>query len=86
MKTRSKIKTGFSIGSLLLFSGLIMGSPLHSVAADKTAPLQRIMVAYSSISGNNAPLWVTQEKGFFKSMGWTSRQSSLSLEVRPPNL
>jgi NitT/TauT family transport system substrate-binding protein len=46
-----------------------MGSPLHSVAADKTAPLQRIMVAYSSISGNNAPLWVTQEKGFFKKYG-----------------
>jgi NitT/TauT family transport system substrate-binding protein len=46
-----------------------MGLPLQSVAADKAAPLQRIMVAYSSISGNNAPLWVTQEKGFFKKYG-----------------
>jgi NitT/TauT family transport system substrate-binding protein len=46
-----------------------MGLPLKSVAADKAAPLQRIMVAYSSISGNNAPLWVTQEKGFFRKYG-----------------
>ena len=69
MKTPSKIKTGLSIWSFLFFSAFIVGSPLNSVAADKAAPLQKIMVAYSSISGNNAPLWVTQEKGFFKKYG-----------------
>ena len=69
MKTSLKITTELSIWSLVFFSALIMGSPLNSVAADKAAPLQRIMVAYSSISGNNAPLWVTQEKGFFKKYG-----------------
>jgi NitT/TauT family transport system substrate-binding protein len=69
MKTPSKNKTGLSIWSFLFFSAFIVGSPLNSVAADKAAPLQRIMVAYSSISGNNAPLWVTQEKGFFKKYG-----------------
>jgi NitT/TauT family transport system substrate-binding protein len=69
MKTPSKIKIGLSIWSFLFFSALIMGSPLNSVAADKAAPLPKIMVAYSSISGNNAPLWVTQEKGFFKKYG-----------------
>ena len=36
-------------------------------AADKA--LQKINVAYSSISGNMAPLWVTQEKGFFRKYG-----------------
>jgi NitT/TauT family transport system substrate-binding protein len=69
MKTPSKNKTGLSIWSFLFFFAFVVGSPLNSVAADKAAPLQRIMVAYSSISGNNAPLWVTQEKGFFKKYG-----------------
>jgi len=36
-------------------------------AADK--PLQKINVAYSSISGNIAPLWITQDKGFFRKYG-----------------
>jgi NitT/TauT family transport system substrate-binding protein len=39
-----------------------------SGAAEKAA-LQKINVAYSSISGNNAPLWVTQERGFFRKYG-----------------
>lgn len=41
--------------------------PMAAVAAEK--PLQKINVAYSSISGNMAPLWVTQEKGFFRKYG-----------------
>jgi NitT/TauT family transport system substrate-binding protein len=36
-------------------------------AADR--PLQKINVAYSSISGNVSPLWVTQDKGFFRKYG-----------------
>jgi len=42
-------------------------APLFASAADK--PLQKINVAYSSISGNMAPLWVTQDKGFFRKYG-----------------
>jgi len=38
-----------------------------SRAADR--PLQKINVAYSSISGNVSPLWVTQDKGFFRKYG-----------------
>ncbi len=41
--------------------------PSVSLAAEKTS--QRVNVAYSSISGNNATLWVTQERGFFKKYG-----------------
>jgi NitT/TauT family transport system substrate-binding protein len=71
MNMISQIKTGLSILSFLFFSQLIIGSPQNSVAADRagTPPLQRVMVAYSSISGNNAPLWVTQERGFFRKYG-----------------
>jgi NitT/TauT family transport system substrate-binding protein len=60
---------------LLLLIGLVIGTlglvlPSACVAAEKTSPgLQRVNVAYSSISGNNAPLWVTQEKGFFRKYG-----------------
>lgn len=38
-----------------------------SLAADR--PQQKINVAYSSISGNVSPLWVTQDKGFFRKYG-----------------
>jgi NitT/TauT family transport system substrate-binding protein len=38
-----------------------------SLAADR--PLQKINVAYSSISGNVSPLWVAQDKGFFRKYG-----------------
>src|SRR4030095_8045126 len=38
-----------------------------SLAADR--PLQKINVAYSSISGNVSPLWITQDKGFFRKHG-----------------
>jgi NitT/TauT family transport system substrate-binding protein len=69
MNTSSKLKTGCLILSFLFSSTFVIGSPLDSAAADKAPPLQRVMVAYSSISGNNAPLWVTQEKGFFKKYG-----------------
>ena len=53
---------------LLMSRGLI---PVTAYAAEKTAerPLSKIIIAYSSISGNMAPLWVTHEKGFFNKYG-----------------
>jgi ABC-type nitrate/sulfonate/bicarbonate transport system substrate-binding protein len=47
----------------LVTTALAILSPRFAGAAEK--PLQKINVAYSSISGNMAPLWVTQDKGFF---------------------
>ena len=40
-------------------------------AAEKSGepPLQKIRVAYSSISGNMAPAWVAYEQGFFRKYG-----------------
>lgn len=32
-------------------------------------PLEKVTVAYSSISGNMAPLWITHERGFFRKHG-----------------
>jgi NitT/TauT family transport system substrate-binding protein len=50
----------------VLAAALIMGMST-ALAADR--PLQKINVAFSSISGNMAPLWVTQDKGFFRKNG-----------------
>lgn len=36
-------------------------------AADR--PLEKITIAYSSISGNMAPLWITHDRGFFRKYG-----------------
>ncbi|HWH80051.1 MAG TPA: hypothetical protein VNT76_21880, partial [Candidatus Binatus sp.] len=50
--------------ALLAACGLIATMAAKSApAADR--PLQKINVAYSSISGNVSPLWVTQDRGFF---------------------
>jgi NitT/TauT family transport system substrate-binding protein len=50
-----------------MFSALLMMTASASPAADK--PLQKINVAYSSISGNQVGLWVAQDKGFFRKYG-----------------
>jgi NitT/TauT family transport system substrate-binding protein len=37
--------------------------------APSERPLERIIIAYSSVSANMAPLWITQERGFFRKYG-----------------
>jgi ABC-type nitrate/sulfonate/bicarbonate transport system substrate-binding protein/LysM repeat protein len=56
----------FTLAIAILF-GAALSVSLPAPAADR--PLQKINVAFSSISGNMAPLWVTQEKGFFRKHG-----------------
>jgi len=48
-------------------SSVVLACPASIGAADR--PLQKINVAYSSISGNVSPLWITQDKGFFRKYG-----------------
>ena len=52
---------------IAMLSTVATMSPSATVAAER--PVQKINVAYSSISGNMAPLWVTQDKGFFRKYG-----------------
>ena len=54
-----------ALAAVLTSALLLMVSTVR--AADR--PMQRVNVAFSSISGNMAPLWVTQEKGFFRKHG-----------------
>ena len=57
--------------STLVFTGVIALTLIVGMSAAPAAdrPLQKINVAFSSISGNMAPLWVTQDKGFFRKNG-----------------
>jgi NitT/TauT family transport system substrate-binding protein len=65
-KYRPEVRLPIAVAVFIVW--FISVLPSLSVGAEK-AGLQRVNVAYSSISGNNAPLWVTQEKGFFRKYG-----------------
>ena len=68
MAIRLKLVLGrFTVAIIGVFSLAVMTSARTSSAADR--PTQKINVAYSSISGNVSPLWVTQDKGFFRKYG-----------------
>jgi ABC-type nitrate/sulfonate/bicarbonate transport system substrate-binding protein len=63
--------TQLSVLVLIIFWVMGLFAPATAKPAEKTAERrsQKIIIAYSSISGNMAPLWVTYEKGFFKKYG-----------------
>ena len=55
---------------ILVFSLIVFwpgGTRPAEYAAER--PLEKITIAYSSMSGNMAPLWITQERGFFRKYG-----------------
>ena len=53
------------------FLALMVLLPASASAAENMTerPLDKLAIAYSSISGNMAPLWVTHERGFFRKYG-----------------
>jgi NitT/TauT family transport system substrate-binding protein len=54
--------------SLFIFRALFPG--LASAAETATErPLEKVTIAYSSMSGNMAPLWITHDRGFFRKYG-----------------
>jgi ABC-type nitrate/sulfonate/bicarbonate transport system substrate-binding protein len=55
----------------VFLSALLALLPVSSPGAEKPEQLPKkvIRIAYSSISGNMAPLWVTYERGFFRRYG-----------------
>src|SRR5688500_6263788 len=50
---------------------LVIVLPVRVSAAESPAsrPLEKVTIAYSSISGNMAPLWITHERGLFRKYG-----------------
>jgi ABC-type nitrate/sulfonate/bicarbonate transport system substrate-binding protein len=72
LQTKSSGYSGRSFGvSIVFLCGLAGLFPIAADAAEKIAERgrQTITIAYSSISGNMAPLWITYERGFFRKYG-----------------
>jgi NitT/TauT family transport system substrate-binding protein len=56
---------------LIAFFLLVILVPARGNAAQNSSegPLEKLTIAYSSVSANMAPLWITQERGFFRKYG-----------------
>ena len=55
---------------LLIFVIVALFSPAGAYSADTPErPLEKLTIAYSSVSGNMAPLWITHDRGFFRKNG-----------------
>ena len=67
------IQSKQSNSGLLLILVLILTVllPAGVIAAESAPerPLEKVTIAYSSLSGNMAPLWITHERGFFRKYG-----------------
>ena len=55
-------------GMFVVIAWLFFPAGAYS-AATPERPLEKLTIAYSSVSGNMAPLWITQERGFFRKNG-----------------
>ena len=67
MPTRLKQHLGLSI--LLCMATVFFYGKTRAAEKPLEQPLEKVAIAYSSISGNMAPLWVTYERGFFRKYG-----------------
>ena len=66
-RKRQSVSAGIAV--FLWMTGMLCAIPASSGEKTVERPLSKIVIAYSSISGNMAPLWVTYEKGFFNKYG-----------------
>jgi NitT/TauT family transport system substrate-binding protein len=64
-------KQGNSSWLLILVLILTVLLPVGVNASESALerPLEKVTIAYSSLSGNMAPLWITHERGFFRKYG-----------------
>jgi NitT/TauT family transport system substrate-binding protein len=64
-------KTNRPISSVILVFIVSLFLPAGAYSAESTPerPLEKLTIAYSSVSGNMAPLWITHERGFFRKNG-----------------
>ena len=56
---------------LFLFFMVSLSLPVgvYSAEGTKERPLEKLTIAYSSVSGNMAPLWISHDRGFFRKNG-----------------
>lgn len=78
--------------SLFIVAGVFFPGNARSAEGPRERALEKVVIAYSALSGNMAPLWITQERGLFRRYGLdaqlvfiesgsTTAQSLISKEV-----
>ena len=69
-RTLNRICEHHVVSLILVFLQTIL-VPVNSTTAQNTLerPLEKLTIAFSSVSANMAPLWITQERGFFRKYG-----------------
>jgi NitT/TauT family transport system substrate-binding protein len=55
--------------TFLFILSLVFPGGAYSAESAPERPLEKVTIAYSSVSGNMAPLWITHERGFFRKYG-----------------
>jgi len=68
MQDRFTRRPGLSLSLLFLLNILLAGSARAGEGTPERS-LEKVTIAYSSLSGNMAPLWITQERGLFRKYG-----------------
>jgi NitT/TauT family transport system substrate-binding protein len=53
----------------LFIVSLSLPAGVYSAESTKDRPLEKLTIAYSSVSGNMAPLWISHDRGFFRKNG-----------------
>ncbi|HKY08092.1 MAG TPA: ABC transporter substrate-binding protein [Candidatus Binatia bacterium] len=71
MKSHSfkKIALRGWLAAIAVLPSLLLPAYATAAEAAPDRPLEKVVIAYSSISGNMAPLWITHERGFFRKHG-----------------
>jgi NitT/TauT family transport system substrate-binding protein len=54
---------------LVLIPTVLLSGSASLAQKTPERPLEKVTIAYSSISGNMAPLWITHDRGFFRKYG-----------------
>lgn len=54
---------------LVLILTMLLPAGVNASESAPERPLEKVTIAYSSLSGNMAPLWITHERGFFRKYG-----------------
>lgn len=69
MYIQSKQSNSGLLPILVLILTSLLPAGVIAAARAPERPLEKVTIAYSSLSGNMAPLWITHERGFFRKYG-----------------
>ena len=68
MDSKKQRKSIVSAVTVLFLTFLLFGT-ISAAEAPSNSQLEKITIAYSSVSGHMAPLWITHDRGFFRKYG-----------------